>query len=521
MQKSQEKQAIVTELGTALRHTIVYGMGNMLAKAIGFLMLPFYTHYLSPSDYGVLELLDLSMSLFGMFLTMGMTAAVLRCYAAATSKEGRNRVISTAFLFALVTGAATFSLGFGLFHPASRLIFGPGIPARYLLISFSSLICTYITLVPRTYLRALEASGTFTVVDNTGLAVMLGLNIYFIAVAKIGLVGILLSSLIVGAIQLLSLSIWAVRRVGLHFDSATLWRALRFGAPLMFSNLGLFVLNFSDRFFLKHFTNLTTVGIYAVGYKFGYMMNFLVVQPFFVMWQARMYRVHEQPNHAQIFDQIFRLYAFLLVLMGLGISMFSPEIVHTMVRSTFFAGQSVIPIVVLAYVCWGLGFYGQTGMFLTNNTHLIGILGAAAAIVNLALNFALIKQYGMMGAAWATLLSFAILAIGSFALSHRMLALKVGRVAAAIGLGIAVYELSVRYAPASAEMSLLLKVTLLLAFPILLHKLRILTADDREMIAAFWERSLTGVSRITGNFLKKETDSAAIGVASVSDAGRD
>src|ERR1700692_220479 len=76
-------QTARNEIETAVRQMAVYGAGNILVKAVGFLMLPFYTHYLGPQDYGILEIIDLSMTLFGLVLSMGLTPAFLRCYAAA------------------------------------------------------------------------------------------------------------------------------------------------------------------------------------------------------------------------------------------------------------------------------------------------------------------------------------------------------------------------------------------------------------------------------------------------------
>src|SRR4029077_17328391 len=135
------------------------------------------------------------------------------------------------------------------------------------------------------------------------------LNVVFIAVLKAGLAGILWSSLIVGALQFVLLSGWAFHTAGLGFSKTHLHRLLGFGVPLILSNIGLFVLNFSDRFFLQHLRSLELVGIYAVGYKFGFMMNYLFVQPFFVMWQSRMYVIHAQPEHRKIFKEIFALYS--------------------------------------------------------------------------------------------------------------------------------------------------------------------------------------------------------------------
>src|SRR5580693_2176021 len=124
----QERESVAREIRTAARHSAVYGLGAMAIKALGFFMLPVYTHYLTPLDYGVLEILDLSVSLLGMFLNMGMTAAMLRYYGAAASPEEKNKVASTALIFVTGTGILMFALALGFVRPVSALLFGPGVP---------------------------------------------------------------------------------------------------------------------------------------------------------------------------------------------------------------------------------------------------------------------------------------------------------------------------------------------------------------------------------------------------------
>ena len=116
---SNDNDIIQRQIGTAVRHSVVYGLGSMAVKALGFLMLPFYTRYLLPSDYGVLEILDLSISLLGMFLNMGITAALLRSYAAAETAERKRQVVSTAFLVTAATGLITLLVSVGLVSPIS------------------------------------------------------------------------------------------------------------------------------------------------------------------------------------------------------------------------------------------------------------------------------------------------------------------------------------------------------------------------------------------------------------------
>ena len=200
------------EMRTAVRHSAVYGLGSIIAKALGFLMVPFYTHYLSPASYGVLEILDLSMSLLGMFLNMGMTAAMMRSFARAESQEAKRKVVSTGLLFAAATAGLTFLIALGGLRPVSAGLLGPETPPLYLLISFSSLLLGYVGNLPRTYLRALEASGAFVAVETASLFAMLILNAVFIAVFGMGLVGILLSSLVITAVQTVLLCWWTVKR---------------------------------------------------------------------------------------------------------------------------------------------------------------------------------------------------------------------------------------------------------------------------------------------------------------------
>jgi O-antigen/teichoic acid export membrane protein len=475
----QQREAVTSEIRTAARHSAVYGLGAMAAKAVGFLMLPVYTHYLTPVDYGVLEILDLSMSLLGMFLNMGMTAALLRYYGIAKSTEEKNQVVSTSLIFVTVTGLVMLLLALGFVRPISMFVFGPAVSSTYLLLSFFSFILGYIANLPRAYLRALESSGTFILLDTLGVLATLVMNIVFVAGLKIGIAGILWSALLVN-VAWIAASGWVFRRVGLGFSRSLLRQMVGFGLPLILANLALFALNFSDRFFLKHFRSLDTVGIYSVGYKFGYMMNFLMVQPFLGMWQARMYIIHARSDHPQIYGRIFVLYSLLLIYSGLALSILSPEIVRVMVSPKFAASQDVIPLVVLAYIFYGIGSFAQLGMFLTERTKSLGTISAAAAILNLGLNYFLIRQFGMIGAAWATMLSFLAIAAASYWYSQRLLPLPLGtlRLTVALGFAIALFLVSRLLPLESLGASIPFKALLLTAFPIALWKGRVLTPPE-------------------------------------------
>jgi O-antigen/teichoic acid export membrane protein len=501
-QHVQEQGTVANEIGTAVRHTAMYGLGSIVIKAIGFLMLPFYTHYLSPRDYGVLEILDLSMSLFGMVLHMGIAPALLRAYASSKSAVERQNTVSTAFLFVAGTGLTTFALGLMAVKPLSTLLLGPGVSSNYLMLSFMSFIFSYLTAMPRAYLRALEASGMFTLLETGGLFVILLLNIYFIAVIKLGAIGILWSSVIVYGIQAVGLSVWVLRAVGISFNGQILRHMAAFGLPLIFSNLAMFALNFSDRFFLQRLRSLEVVGLYAVGYKLAFMINYMLVQPFYAMWQARMYAIHDHSEHAKIFRHIFVFYSLGLTYAALGIAVFSPEVVRLMADPKFSAGQQVVPVVALAYVFYGVGSYLQLGMFLANKTKAIGAVSSVAALLNLSLNYVLIGKFGMLGAAWATLLGFMAIAAGSYWFSQRVFPLNLGlpRVGMAMLLGAILYGgcAALVSLQSSVMFAVAVKTAALLAFPIVVWNAGVLSESEKGTLLSAKDQATTGLERRLG-----------------------
>ena len=498
LNKAESPKTVIQEIQTAVRHSFVYGFGSVLGRAIGFLMLPIFTRYLSPHDYGILEILSLSTSLLGMFLNMGMTAALLRFYAAANSPQEKREVVSTAFLSVIVTGLLTLLLALAVCRPASNLLFGSGVPTSYLYLSIFSFVLGYIYTIPAAFLRAKEASSTLMIIGNVCGIVVLVSSVYFVVVLKLGIVGALLGPVICNLLVVLYLAVKIFGEVGLRFNWARLREMMSFGPPLVFSNLALFTLHFSDRFFLQRFQSLDAVGVYSVGYKFPFMLNFLLIQPFFMMWQARMYLIEKRPDHAKIFSQIFVLFSLVLVGAALSMSLFSREIIEVMAGPKFSAAHQVIPIVALAYVFCGIGIYVQTGLYLTSRTMLIGIVSAIAAVANLGLNYFLIRYVGMLGAAWATVLGFAAIAAGSYYCAQlvKPIPLGLGRVCKALVIALLLYGISTRLTAQSWEIALPAKVLLLASFPPLLWITRTFSPGDMAFFASARDSASMGAMRI-------------------------
>jgi O-antigen/teichoic acid export membrane protein len=228
------------------------------------------------------------------------------------------------------------------------------------------------------------------------------------------------------------------------------------------------------------------------------MINVLMVQPFFQMWQTRMYAIYADEQHVSIFGQIFVLYSLLLTYAALAMALFSQELINLLAGPRFAGAGVVIPVISFAYVVCGVGYYLQTGLYLTNRTKLIGVISGIAAVISLALYYVLISAYGLSGAAWATVLSFVAVAIGSYWCSRRVcpLGLDLYRVVAGFAIAVLLYLPFQWWTSAALLFSIAAKLIALAAFPLIIWQTRILSAAETAAILATRDKVYAMVSPV-------------------------
>ena len=264
MLKTQQQHApALTEIGTAVRHSAVYGLGSILTKALQFRPATVLHALLGPSPIMVLSRFwTSSVSLLAMVLNMGIANALLRTYAAsASSASEKDKAVSTAFLFAgAVSGLVIFfSAGlpsFGLYPPCCHELWSQCVP-RYgttycIRFPHSSRSTRHESLF-RSTCAPERPPGWTVLLDSIFTLLVLVLNIFFLAGLKIGLFGILLSPVIVNG-ALLCLAGGAMLRLGLRFNGSLLREMVRFGLPLIFASLAAFRHEFLRSFFPEAFS---------------------------------------------------------------------------------------------------------------------------------------------------------------------------------------------------------------------------------------------------------------------------
>lgn len=463
------------------KHSAIFSTAAFIKKGVGFLMIPVYTRFLMPADYGLLELLDLTISVIGMIFGMRIGAGIIRFYHNYDDVKDKKEVFSTALIAMTFMALVLLAILQVFSHPIARMISGTTEEVRAFQVMFGCLALQKIYMTGESYLLAQKKSIVYSTLSMISFVTMLSLNILFLVFMGMGVYGVLLSMLIAKALNMVLVLGITLKGVPLRFSWFKLREMTRYTLPLVPAGAAMFLLHFSDRFFIRHYVDLSELGLYALGYKFGMLISIFITAPIFSIWNTQRYEIAKQPDAGPAFARTFTWFVFVLVFAGLGISLFIDEVMQVMATERYAGASTIVPLIALAYIVFSIAGFLNLGNMITGKTVYVMYIKVSVALLNIVFNMVLISRFGIMGAAASTLLSFSVLAALNLYASQRALYVpfEYRRVAALFAVGAVLFGIS---CVVDGPMSLVLtaKVLLLAAYPALLWMVRFFSNDEIE-----------------------------------------
>ena len=405
------------------RQSAAYVIGHLATRAVSFLLLPLYTNVLAPGDLGILSL-AFAFSGFGMIVyNMGLDSALMRYYVGESPNRQRE-VLTSVYLTLLMIGLALTVLLFGFRRQLAAAILG-SYNADWIAILAAIMFLDTLWTIPMHLYRAHGRPAPYVSLSLLNVSITMGLNILLVAHYGMGVEGALLSNLAASGVLFMFTFPGALRRMWpLRFSPAILRSLLAFGLPLMVAGLFTMTIELADRYLLRWLTDIETVGLYSTGYKLGLLMLILVMgfnmgwQPFFL---KRGIEAGAQPVFA-------RITTYMVVAMGtllLAIGAWIDDLVRlplgsiTLVGSEYWSATGIVPVVMLGYLLFGLYVLQLPGIHLTARTRWVMLFRGSGALTNIICNLLLIPIWGAMGAALATCITFAVMALITFLITRR------------------------------------------------------------------------------------------------------
>ncbi|MDT8369750.1 MAG: oligosaccharide flippase family protein [Longimicrobiales bacterium] len=390
------------------KHTLVYGLGILLSKAVSFIMLPIYTRYLTPADYGIMELIEMTLDIIAIAAGAKIAIGIFRYYHKAETQEEKDHVVSTALII-LALSYATVAIGTILAAPyLSNLVFGTAEHTPLIRLAGASLGFSSLIVAPLAYIRVRKRSTLFVIANLAKLIIALSMNLVLVVWAEMGVKGVFISSLTANAIVGFWLGSYLVRQVGLHFSSHATASLLRYGVPLILTQVATFVATFGDRYFLQAQAGEAEVGIYSLAYKFGFLLLVVGWVPISSVWEPARFEMADRDDRDVIYARAFVLTNVSLISIALGLALFGGDVIRIMSDASFHSAGVLIPMIVVAYIFQAWTDFHDVGIHMREKTEVITLVNWICAGVAVGGYLLLIPRYGTMGAAVATVIAFAV-----------------------------------------------------------------------------------------------------------------
>ena len=461
------------------RHSAIYGIGGLVSRIIAVILLPLYTRYLTPSDYGKIETLLALTTVMGLILRAGITSAFFRFYFDVEDDAGRLRVLRTSFWFTMGGGTLGLVLLLAFAGPVSTLLFGTASAANLVRAAGVALWATVNYEQMTSLFRVEERSVAFVCASLANVFLTIGITLLLVVGLEKGALGVIVGNFSGTLIVYLALLGYRREQLGLQFDRQLLREMNRFGLPLVPTALFLWITNFSDRFFLVKLADVSEAGLYSVGVRVASAMV-LLLTAFRMAWPAFAYSIRDEREARLTYAYVLTYLTVITTWGALALTLLAPWLVDLLAAPRFSDSASVVGPLAFATVSYAAYIVIAIGVGRARRTQFNWVVTGAAAVVNVALNFALIPTYGMMGAAIATVAAYTTMAVGMAWWSQKIYPVPYQwrRVATAALAGVAL-------AAAGKELDVGLGGAAVLAFayPLALTFLGFTSAEERRRIS--------------------------------------
>ncbi len=383
-----------------LSDTVILGLGTFGSKLLVFLLMPLYTAWLSTAEYSTAELISSTANLLIPLACIGISNGIFRF--AAERESDKTSVFSSCI--------ALLGIGLVAFCILSPLLGLIEYFSNYVWLIVAYVFFADVQSVCAQYVRAIDRTRLFAVqgILNTGLTVLF--NILFLAAFDMGVTGYVLSvvigNILTSVYLIVAAKLWRVFRFS-AIDKRLMGDLLRFSLPMIPTTVCWLITDLSDRYMVTYFWGSEVNGVYSAAYKIPTVVN-LISGIFMQAWQfSAVAESSDEIGCKHFYSEVFRGFLSVIFIGTAGLIFLSRLLADLLLNAAYFEAWRYMPVLLCAAAMEALvSFLATIYMVRKKSMHsfLTALIGTT---LNLVLNFLFIPGYGALGAAVATMLSYA------------------------------------------------------------------------------------------------------------------
>lgn len=385
-----------------LKNSILYTLGTMMTPLIGFIMLPVYTNYLAPAEYGTMTTVQTLVGMFQVFLVLSLHGAITRFfYDYLDDVKKQKEYLGSIFLFVMLFSSLA-SIILMIFHQyIGFILFSsiPTVPFYFYMIGIAWV--NAILALPMALIRAQENAGLFVAINMSKAVLIMLFSIYFIVVLGLGAKSALLSQLIITSLVVVGLLIKQKHFLIFSLNKNYIKYSLMFSLPLLPHVASGWIIKSSDRIILEKFVSLEEIGVYALAAQVSMVLS-LFYQGVNNAFVPRYTKLRKENKRKQA-SKLLKVFFYVVIASGflsIPIAMLGTKMLS---NNSYNEAIWLIPLLILAQIAKGLYYIPVAELFYSKKTNSIASSSLIAALANIIINFSLIPFIGIYGAIISTI----------------------------------------------------------------------------------------------------------------------
>ena len=400
-----------------IQNSAIYAIATVLTRGISILLVPIYTRYITPAEYGVIDYFMILASIINLTIALEISQAVARYFQDATNDEEKSSYVSTAFLFTLIVYLLYFVISFLFASPLANLFLDDSTMTSLFIIASGAIATNGVFYFVQNQLKFEIRPKATAIVSIINVLVLSCVAIYLLVVVGMKVESIFIAQIIANIVSSIIAIYLSRKNYAVMFMYSKFKEMISFSYPLVFSGVAVFVASMVDRMAIKDLLGLEELGIYGIAYRFASIAG-LVMVGFQSSLIPLVYKHYKEPNTPSDISKIFNVFCIFALFVVAGSILFSKEMIVLFTTEAFYSSANLIALLVLVVFFSNMYIFAP-GIGIAKKTKLTAMITITSAILNTILNYTLIPIFGVSGASYATLIS----AISAFLL-YTVLAYK-------------------------------------------------------------------------------------------------
>lgn len=396
-----------------------YQVADIVSKFIAVLLLPVYTRYISPSGYGIVELLANGVIFVSIVIRFGIIEAFLRFYFADEDRDRRDALVRRSATFLAITTTVAAAVLAAASGPLSRLVLGHRDVTTFLIAVLGLWTFTNLELAYG-LLRVDERIRTYAIASLTNVGLTITASVVLVVGLGDGARGLLIGNY--GASTLVLLALWYSMRHRLRGPrrrgaGEQLSQLLHFGLPTMPAEISVYALNIFDRYYILHAKGTSLVGLYSVAIKLAGSVAF-IVRAFQYAWPPLAYSVSDDAEASRLYGLVTTYYVLISGWVVAGLALLGRWILRLLTAHQYFGAYRALPWVALGWAMYGLWVVFLVIAGRAQVTRRNFPASIAGLVANVVLTVVLVPPLGIAGAGIALSGAYAVMLLVMYLLTR-------------------------------------------------------------------------------------------------------